>query len=82
MTNLTPDLTDKRQAAALLEKSKVGNTKDDCGGARDDGERLYFVLTETAVKWRYKERRDRRKQEESESRDLRTAYYLHVASLH
>lgn len=50
MTNSTPDLTDKRQVAALLEKSKVGNTKDECGGARDDGERLYFVLTETAVK--------------------------------
>lgn len=46
-----------------------------------DGERFCFVLTETAGKWRHKERSDREKQEESESRDLRTAYYLHTASL-
>lgn len=64
----------------LYGESKAGNTKNICRKRGSNEEHFYSALTETAGKWRYKES-DRVKKEESERRDLRTAYYLHDASL-
>ena len=60
---------------------EAGKTKNMCQKGGSNEEHFYSVLTETAGKWRYKERSDRVEKEESERRDLRTAYYLHAASL-